>query len=144
MKSGYTASTESWIATLTIATRLLFDDVRQCAVEKLTARLDSIDAVEVIVLAYKYNVHEWLQSAFTRVVERDETLSDADATRLPFVDLMLITRCREAHRLQVIVELIEHCPKGTESSSSLSKALKLMSASSLVRKKLGEREILGA
>ena len=98
MENGYTASTESWIATLSIATRLLFDAIRARAIEEITRQLDSIDAIELVLLANKFDVNAWLAPAFSRVVERDDMLTDNEATRLTFADLLLIMRCRETCR----------------------------------------------
>jgi len=109
MTSTYYAPLDSWIAMLSIATRLLFDDIRWRAIREITAQLNSLDAVEVIVLAYKFDVHQWLESALTRVVETDEVLSDADAAKIPFADFTLITRCREARRKEASATLIPRC-----------------------------------
>jgi hypothetical protein len=51
MESGYTASPESWIAILSISTRLLFDAVRMRAIQEISERLDLIDAVELLLVA---------------------------------------------------------------------------------------------
>jgi len=95
MEKGYSASLGSWIATLSIATRLLFDAVRERAIEEITGKIDGIDAIELILLAQKLNVDAWLAPGFARVVERNEMLTDSEAARLPFADVLLIMRCRE-------------------------------------------------
>ena len=109
MTSTYYAPLDSWVAMLSIATRFLFDDIRQRAIKEVTAQLKNLDAVEVIVLAYKFDIHQWLESALTRVVERDEVLSDADAARIPLTDVMLITRCREARKNQAVISVQHNC-----------------------------------
>jgi hypothetical protein len=65
---------DAWIATLSIATRHLFDDICECAIKEIIAQLDSIDTVNVIVVAYKLHVHAWLEPAFRMLVERNEVV----------------------------------------------------------------------
>ncbi|KAF8491837.1 hypothetical protein F5888DRAFT_1619535 [Russula emetica] len=50
MHDDYTPSLTDWIAMLSISTRLIFEKVRERAIKEITARLDEIEAFELIGL----------------------------------------------------------------------------------------------
>ncbi|EKM57326.1 uncharacterized protein PHACADRAFT_81201, partial [Phanerochaete carnosa HHB-10118-sp] len=67
-------SLDDWIALLSIATRYVFDNIRDLALEEIAQRLH--DPLQKILLASKYNVPHWLPLAYADLVKRPEPLSD--------------------------------------------------------------------
>src|SRR5882762_1156522 len=134
-KKEYTATNDHWIAILTIATRLLFDTIQDRAIKEITNRLHSISPVDLVLLAYKCDVSAWLLPAFTRIVENVTTLTDSEAARLPFSDLMLIMRCRDAICREPNHSNLNYCGRCSRSAASST------NASALVRQELASRNV---
>ena len=97
MHDSYNPSLADWIAMLSISTRLIFEKVRERAIKEITARLDEIEAFELISLAVKYEVEKWLKPAYRRIVTRSELITHQEALKVPFPMAVMLMRSREQY-----------------------------------------------
>ena len=86
-----------WIAMLSISTRLNFPKVRERAIKEITARLEEIDPFDLIGLAVKYDVEQWLMFAYRRIVTRVNLITHTEAQKIPFAMAVMLMRSREQH-----------------------------------------------
>ena len=97
MHDDYDASLSEWIAILSISTRLIFDKVRERAIKEITARLDQVEAFELIGLAIKFDVEQWLKPAYRRIVTRPNLITHVEAAKVPFPMAVMLMRSREQY-----------------------------------------------
>ena len=97
MHDDYAPSLTDWIALLSISTRLIFDKVRERAIKEITARLDQADPFELIGLAVKYDVEQWLKPAYRRIVTRSNLITHKEALKVPFSMAVMLMRAREQY-----------------------------------------------
>lgn len=97
MHDDYSPSLTDWIAMLSISTRLIFEKVRERAIKEITARLDEIEAFELIGLAVKYDVEKWLKHAYRRIVTRNNLITHQEALKVPFPMAVMLMRSREQY-----------------------------------------------
>lgn len=97
MHDDYQPTVDDWIAMLSISTRLNFPKVRRRAIKELTARLEEIDPFDLIGLAVKYDVQEWLMPAYRRIVTGPSLISHEEAQKVPFLMAVMLMRSREQH-----------------------------------------------
>jgi hypothetical protein len=97
MHDDYAPSLTDWIAMLSISTRLIFEKVRERAIKEITARLDEIEAFELIGLAVKYDVEKWLKPAYSRIVTRSDLITHQEALKVPFPMSVMLMRSREKY-----------------------------------------------
>ena len=97
MHDDYTATLTDWIAILSISTRLIFEKVRSRAIKEITARLDEVEAFELIGLAVKYDVEQWLKPAYRRIVTRSSLITHAEALKVPIPMTVMLMRSREQY-----------------------------------------------
>jgi hypothetical protein len=97
MHDDYKLTVADWIAMLSISTRLNFPKVRERAIKELTARLDEIDPFDLIGLAVKYDVQQWLMPAYRRIVTRANLITHEEAQKIPFPMAVMLMRSREQH-----------------------------------------------
>jgi hypothetical protein len=97
MHDDYKASLADWIAILSISTRLIFEKVRQRAIKEITIRLDEIEPFQLISLAIKYDVQQWLKPAYRRIVMRAGLITHAEALQVPFPMAVMLMRSREQY-----------------------------------------------
>jgi len=95
MHHDFRPTVTSWIATLSISTRLLFPKVRERTIVELTSRLAEIDPFDLIGLAVKYDVHPWLESAYHRIATRTDLITHAEAKKIPFHMAIMLMRSHE-------------------------------------------------
>jgi len=95
MHDDYAASLTDWIAILSISTRLMFEKVRERAIKEITAQLDQIEPFELIELAIKFDVEQWLKPAYRRIVTRATLITHAEAAKVPFPMAVMLMRSRE-------------------------------------------------
>ena len=95
MHDDYVASLTDWIAILSISTRLIFEKVRERAIKEITAQLDQVEAFDLIGLAIKFDVEQWLKPAYRRIVTRDNLITHAEAAKVPFPMAVMLMRSRE-------------------------------------------------
>jgi len=95
MHDDYVALLTDWIAILSISTRLIFEKVRERAIKEITAQLDQIEPFELIKLAIKFDVKQWLKPAYRRIVTRTNLITHAEAAKVPFPMAVMLMRLRE-------------------------------------------------
>ncbi|OCH91188.1 hypothetical protein OBBRIDRAFT_874447 [Obba rivulosa] len=91
-------SLHAWKILLGISTQLQFATIRELCIHEITARHESLSAVEAIVLATKYDVPEWLPSAYAELCRRLHPLDDVEAEQLGARVTARIGRARETIR----------------------------------------------
>ncbi|KAL6304666.1 hypothetical protein BKA93DRAFT_732516, partial [Sparassis latifolia] len=87
-----------WIILLSVATQLEFARVRRWAIRALSGQLDAMSPVEVIVLAMKHSVPEWLAAAYGELCRRPHPLDDDEAEQLGARTAARIANAREVLR----------------------------------------------
>ncbi|SRR6266702_4947201 len=97
MHDDYRPTVPDWIAMLSISTRLNFPKVRERAIKEITAHLEEIDPFDLIGLAVKYDVQQWLKPAYRRIVTRTNLITHAEAEKIPFPMAVMLMRSREQH-----------------------------------------------
>jgi hypothetical protein len=97
MHDDYTATLADWIAMLSISTRLIFEKVRSRAIKEITARLDEVEPFELIALAVKYDVEQWLKPAYRRIVTRSNLITCPEALKVAFPMAVMLMRSRELY-----------------------------------------------
>jgi len=97
MHDDYFASLSEWIAILSISTRLLFQKVRERAIKEITKLLDQVEAFELIGLAIKFDVEQWLKPAYRRIVTRSNLITHAEAAKVSFAMAVMLMRSREQY-----------------------------------------------
>ena len=95
MQIDYRPTTTGWLSILSISTRLIFPKVREHAIKKLSSRLEKIDAFDLILLAIKYDVQQWLKPAYQRIAKRTEIITHAEARKVPFPMAIMLMRLHE-------------------------------------------------
>ncbi|CCL99365.1 uncharacterized protein FIBRA_01383 [Fibroporia radiculosa] len=91
-------SLSEWITLLNVSTRLRFSRVRACAIREITARRESLSAVEIIVLAIRHDIPGWLASAYADLCRRTHPLDDLEAEELGARITARVGRARETIR----------------------------------------------
>jgi hypothetical protein len=97
MHDDYTASLADWIAILSVSSQWVFEKVRERAIREITARLDQVDPFELICLADKYGVEQWLKPAYRRIVIRDKLITGQEALKVSFPRAIMLMRSREQY-----------------------------------------------
>jgi hypothetical protein len=110
MHNDYRPTTTDWISMLSISTRLIFPKVREHVINKLTSRLESIDPFDLIGLAIKYDVQQWLKPTYHRIVRRTELITHAEAGKIPFPIAVMLMRSHE----QCSVGKVQHIDHGVQ------------------------------
>lgn len=95
MRDDYRPTVDHWTHLLSIATRLLFDRIRRHAITKLT--YSQLRPLNMVVLALKYDVGQWLEPAYTVIVCDHTTLSFEDLSLLPWTIATMLLRAREIY-----------------------------------------------
>ena len=97
MHNDYSPTVADWIAMLSISTRLIFPKVRERAIKELTSRLEEIDPFDLIGLATKYDVKQWLKPAYRTIVTRTDPITYAEAEKIPFPVAVMLMRSHERY-----------------------------------------------
>ena len=97
MHDDYAASLADWMAILSVSSRWVFEKVRERAIKEITARLDQVDPFELISLADKYGVEQWLKPAYRRIVTRDRLITSQEAFKVSFPRAIMLMRSREQY-----------------------------------------------
>ncbi|KAK0195926.1 hypothetical protein F5146DRAFT_923178, partial [Armillaria mellea] len=97
--------------------------VREYGVEKITDILNSIDAVERVILAREYSVEKWLRSGYMALATRYPVVSTSDARQIGWESALLLEHVREeahaAHRVGRGSLSEYHVQSGVESKFSV-------------------------
>ncbi|KAH9077854.1 hypothetical protein EDB83DRAFT_2311522 [Lactarius deliciosus] len=113
MHDDYRPTVTDWISILTVSTRLIFPKVRERAIKELTSRLEDIEPFDLIGLAVKYDVQQWLKPTYRRIVTRVELITYAEAQKIPFPMAVMLMRSHERYSLARLTK------DGNHRSSSL-------------------------
>lgn len=97
MHDDYIATVDDWIAMLSISTRLIFSKVRERAIKELTSCLEEINPFDLIGLAVKYDVQQWLKPAYRKIVTRHVLIAYEEAEKIPFLMTFMLMRSREKY-----------------------------------------------
>ena len=97
MHDDYVATLADWVSMLSISTRWIFEKVRERAIKEITARQDKVEAFEIIRLAIKFDVEQWLKPAYRRIVTRAELITRAESAKIPVHVTIMLTRSREQY-----------------------------------------------
>jgi len=97
MHDDYKPTVADWIAMLSISTRLIFQKVRERAIKEITALLNEIDPFDLIGLAVKHDVEQWLMPTYRRIVTRANLITHGEAQKIPFSIAVMLMRSREQH-----------------------------------------------
>ena len=98
MHDDYVTTLADWVAMLSISTRLMFEKVRERAIKEITIRQTRVEAFELIRLAIKFDVEQWLNPTYRRIVARDEPITHAESVKIPVHMTIMLTRSREKYR----------------------------------------------
>jgi hypothetical protein len=97
MHDDYAPSLTDWIAMLSISTRMIFEKVRKRAIKEITAHLHEIEPFELIGLAVKYDVEQWLKPAYRRIVTRSSLITHQEALKVAFPMAVMLMRSHEQY-----------------------------------------------
>ena len=97
MHDDYGPAVDDWIAMLSISTRLTFPRVRERAIKEITSRLEEIDPFDLIGVAVKYDVQQWLKPAYRTIVTRKNLITQSEAGKIAFPMAIMLMRSREQH-----------------------------------------------
>ena len=97
MHDDYGPAVDDWIAMLSISTRLTFPRVRERAIKEITSRLEEIDPFDLIGVAVKYDVQQWLKPAYRTIVTRKNLVTHTEAGKIAFPMAVMLMRSREQH-----------------------------------------------
>ncbi|KAI0078038.1 hypothetical protein K474DRAFT_1706763 [Panus rudis PR-1116 ss-1] len=87
---------KDWITLLAVSSQLKFEKIRTWAIKRISEQLPDIEPVAIIVLATRYDVPQWLTSAYTTLCTRETPLADEEAEELGATTTARIARTREA------------------------------------------------
>lgn len=73
----------------------MFPNVRERAIKRLSSRLEKVDAFDLIVLAIKYDVQQWLKPTYQRIAKRTELITHAEARKVSFPIAVMLMRLHE-------------------------------------------------
>ncbi|KAJ7496813.1 hypothetical protein FB451DRAFT_1549850 [Mycena latifolia] len=85
-----------WISVLKLANLWHFLEVRDLAIQQLTSHAESLDCIERILFARKYDVSAWLRSGYTDLARRKEPISLEEARKIGLEVALQIYQAREA------------------------------------------------
>ena len=86
-----------WIAILSISSRFIFDRIRERAIKEIATHPDQINPFELIGLAIKHDVQQWLKPAYEKAVTRTDLISHAEALKVPSPIVVMLMRSREQY-----------------------------------------------
>jgi hypothetical protein len=75
----------------------LVPKVRERAIKEITKVLDQVEAFELIGLAIKFDVEQWLKPAYRRIVTRSNLITHAEAAKVSFAMAVILMRSREQY-----------------------------------------------
>jgi hypothetical protein len=94
-----TLSKDEWISVLKLANLWDFIEVRNLAIEQLTSYAGSLDCIERILFARKFDVSAWLQSGYVELARRKAVVSAEEAGKIGWETALQICQLREAKTL---------------------------------------------
>ncbi|KAI0783259.1 hypothetical protein C8Q75DRAFT_726388, partial [Abortiporus biennis] len=98
-------SIDAWFVLLSISATLHFRKIHQLAIQYITPHLPELDPVDIIPMANKFHIQDWLDHALMRLSGRPQALSDEEAERIGSLKIVArIARIRE----RLIISMIKH------------------------------------
>ncbi len=95
---GWKTSVPEWTALLSISTRYAFDKIRDRAISALAPTpyfSNTLDPVEMVVLAVKHDIPQWLEPAYVLICMREESMDDIEGERLGIFTTIRLAKARE-------------------------------------------------
>ncbi|KAJ6497541.1 hypothetical protein C8R45DRAFT_983315 [Mycena sanguinolenta] len=89
-------SQDEWISVLKLASLWDFIEVRNLAIEQLAPYSESLDCIERIMFARKYDVSAWLRSGYIELARRKDIISSKEAATIGWEAALQICELREA------------------------------------------------
>ncbi|KAG9012619.1 hypothetical protein FRB90_006583 [Tulasnella sp. 427] len=90
------ASLGAWEAILHVATQLQCQEIRDFAISSMKQDVDSLENISLVQIGLRYQVLEWAVMGFSRLIERQASLTDEEGDALGMYRVLAIYRCREA------------------------------------------------
>lgn len=95
-------SVAEWSALLSISTRYAFDKIRERAIAALTPGptpygTHAIDPVDMVVLAVKHDVPQWLEPAYVVLCMREQPLEEDEGEKLGVIAAIRLAKVRERY-----------------------------------------------
>ncbi|KAI0760178.1 hypothetical protein C8Q74DRAFT_1294525 [Fomes fomentarius] len=91
---------EEWISILKLTTMWHFHGLRRTAIDRLTPLVQDGDPIQWIVLARKYDVHEWLLPALNALARRPRALQLHEVNSLGIATVVKMAEVRESFNEQ--------------------------------------------
>ena len=88
-------STEEWTSVLELSTMWQFQGIRERAIKALESLTLSMDPVDKIVMARKFDVSPWLVSSLLALVQREKPLNLSEGNRLGLECALKVAEIRE-------------------------------------------------
>lgn len=93
-------SVTEWIALLSISTRYGFDRIRDRAITALAPgptpySSHVLNPVDMVVLALKHDIPQWLETAYVLLCMREQSLEEEEGEKLGVVTTIRLARARE-------------------------------------------------
>jgi len=98
-------SSEEWTSVLELSTMWQFKDIRARAIKTLESLTLSMDPVDKIIIARKFDVSPWLVTSLHALVEREEPLDLSEGNRLGMEWVLKVAEIRESRYLPC-----QYCP----------------------------------
>lgn len=89
-------SQDGWISVLKLANLWDFIEVRNLAIEQLGPYSESLDCIERILFARKFDVSTWLRSGYSELARRKAAISSREAEKIGWEVALQICQIREA------------------------------------------------
>lgn len=91
-----------WTALLSISTRYAFDRIRDRAIAALAPgptpySSHVLDPVEMIVLAVKHDIPQWLETAYVLLCMREHALQEEEGEKLGIITSIRLAKTRERY-----------------------------------------------
>jgi hypothetical protein len=87
---------EEWMKVLDLSATLELSAARALAIERLSSSRE-IEGVEMVLLARKYHVEEWLREGYEGLIHRDAFLSDEEGEILGCKTVTKLCRLRDGY-----------------------------------------------
>lgn len=91
-------SRDHWANLLSITTRYDFDDIRERAIKEISAFRPPLEPVQLIELAHRHDVPQWLEPAYCALCQRPQPMNEAEVNKVGLQVAVKISQARDALR----------------------------------------------
>jgi hypothetical protein len=91
-------SRDHWANLLSIATRYDFDDIRERAIKEISAFRPPLEPVQLIELAHRHDVPQWLEPAYCALCQRPQPMNESEVNKTGLQVAVKISQARDALR----------------------------------------------